>query len=399
MRVAYFVHDLTDPAVGKRVKMLRAGGAEVRLLGFRREDRIPKEIEGAPTFDFGRTYDTRLRHRCMMLLKQLLGRRSWADEVRDCDILFARNLEMLALAAASRRYAPRDAHLIYECLDVHRLLLSRRLIGESLRLVERKLLRKANLLVVSSPAYLTEYFEPRQNLHRSWQIPILLVENKVLVLEAESRSERSGAAAQLPPGPPWRIGWFGMIRCQKSLDMLCDLVRQKPGVVEVIIRGRPSRVLFRDFDAQVKTPGISYGGGYAPGELGTLYRGIHLNWAIDLFEVNGNSELLLPNRIYEGGRHDAIPLALDRTETGRWLKMHGLGHVLKSAGELTEFFENLTAGRYGELKRASMNAPRDAFIADQCDCQHLVEALARTPAPHAAAAQSRNDTALRLTPH
>ena len=39
MRIAYFVHDLSDPAVGRRVRMLRTGGAEVTVLGFRRAER------------------------------------------------------------------------------------------------------------------------------------------------------------------------------------------------------------------------------------------------------------------------------------------------------------------------------------------------------------------------
>ena len=36
MKIAYFVHDLSDAAVAKRVGMLRDAGAEVALFGFRR---------------------------------------------------------------------------------------------------------------------------------------------------------------------------------------------------------------------------------------------------------------------------------------------------------------------------------------------------------------------------
>ena len=40
------------------------------------------------------------------------------------DVVLARNLEMLIIASRARNlYAPRAA-LVYECLDIHRLLLS-----------------------------------------------------------------------------------------------------------------------------------------------------------------------------------------------------------------------------------------------------------------------------------
>ena len=44
MKFAYFVHDLTDPAVARRVRMLRVGGADPVVIGFRREDAAPEEV-------------------------------------------------------------------------------------------------------------------------------------------------------------------------------------------------------------------------------------------------------------------------------------------------------------------------------------------------------------------
>ncbi|MDO8323579.1 MAG: glycosyl transferase family 1, partial [Phenylobacterium sp.] len=63
MKLAYFVHDLNDPAVARRVRMLRAGGAEPVVLGFYRGDAPPDMIAGAEAVDLGRTYDGRLGHR------------------------------------------------------------------------------------------------------------------------------------------------------------------------------------------------------------------------------------------------------------------------------------------------------------------------------------------------
>ena len=194
---------------------------------------------------------------------------------------------------------------------------------------------------------------------------MLIVENKVLDLGASHENEV--ANVEPPPGPPWRIGWFGMIRCQRSLDILCKLASRFPGLVEVVIRGRPARVAFRNFDEQIaQSPGVSFGGPYRPAELSALYGGVHFNWAIDYFEEGANSALLLPNRIYEGGPHGAVPIALARTETGRWLKQRGIGVLFDSpADEFGCFLEHLTSSAYGRLRQAVRSQPRRSFVADR----------------------------------
>lgn len=371
MRIAYFVHNFADPAVAKRVRMLRAFGDEVVLLGFHRDEKTIDRVEGVETIDLGRTFDANLRQRMAAVAKQCLRLRRWGKRIRGCDVIIARNLETLVLAALARwRYAPR-ARLAYECLDIHRLLLSGGIGGTAMRGLERALLRKTDVTVVSSPAFLREYFAPRYGA----EFPALLVENKLLLPPGPGASS-AGTAEALPPGPPWRIGWFGMIRCRKSLDLLCDLALRHPGLLTVTIRGRPSRTEFDDFDAQVaRTPGVSFGGTYHPAELESLYGSVHFNWAIDYFEEGANSRWLLPNRIYEGGTYRAVPIALKGNETARWLERLGIGVTLGAAGDVEDFLTRLTVAGYRELKDASDRAPRAAFLADDADCARLLEGL------------------------
>ena len=72
LRVAYIVHDINDPAVARRVTMLRAAGAEPVVLGFRRDDRTPADISGAPWVDLGQTRDARLAQRALAVARNLL---------------------------------------------------------------------------------------------------------------------------------------------------------------------------------------------------------------------------------------------------------------------------------------------------------------------------------------
>ncbi len=395
LRLAYLVHNLGDPAVARRLRMLRSFGDNVLPIGFHRDDRPVDSVEGVPAADLGRTFDANFRQRITMVLRQLMNSAAWAPRLRDCDVIIARNLEMLLLgAAARRRYAPR-ASLVYEALDIHRFLLSRGVLGRFMRRLERVLLRNLDLLIVSSPAFLREYFEPAQRLGTCSEIDTLIVENKLL-----PRSQSIAREAPVAPADaaPWRIGWFGMIRCRKSLDYLCDLGRRHPDLLRLMIRGRPSYTEFADFAGQIaQTPAATFGGAYRPEELGTLYGSVHFNWAIDFFEEGANSRWLLPNRIYEGGAFDAIPIAVEGTETARWLRCQGIGVVLSSLSGLEDFLRGLTPERYAQLKAASQAAPRSAFIAGEEDCRQLLDSLHQARKRHTRQVSRSADRKVDLT--
>jgi succinoglycan biosynthesis protein ExoL len=100
--------------------------------------------------------------------------------LRGCQVMLARNLEMLFLAVkAVRRYAP-NASLVFECLDIHRLLLGRNLPGRLLRSIETSLMRDVDLILTSSPRFISEYFN-----RRNFNCPIRILENKVLFPDPE----------------------------------------------------------------------------------------------------------------------------------------------------------------------------------------------------------------------
>jgi hypothetical protein len=382
MKIAYFVHDLTDPAVARRVRMLKAGGAEVVLLGFRREAEAPAEVAGVRPVDLGRTHDARLAHRAALTALNALGAARLRGHLAGCEVVMARMLETLAVAAAARRMSGHGGRLVYECLDIHRLMLGEGAKSRAMRAVEGALLKTADLLVVSSPAFLRDYFGPRQGVGREIPIATLLVENKLLELDP------AGEAAPSPPpsaGPPWRIGWLGAIRCRKSLAILADLAARRPDLVEVRIHGRPAYTEFDDFDAQVAAlPNLTFGGGYVAADLPRLYGEVHFAWAIDFMEEGLNSSWLLPNRLYEASRHGAVPVALAGVETGRYLAQQGFGLRLTDTATLEAALERLTPDAYAALRRQVAQVPREAFVAGPEDCRRLVASVAGLgPSEHA----------------
>jgi succinoglycan biosynthesis protein ExoL len=372
LKILLLAHDLSDAAVHRRVSMLREGGAVVTVAGFRRTPQPVARVAGCAAVNFGRTYDAGFAQRVWSIVREIVLLARHRALFLDADIIVARNLEMLAIAARGRGMKCPASALVYECLDIHRLLLRRDMIGAALRKLEGWLARPAAALITSSPAFVSEYFDVLSNAH----LPVRLVENKVLDVPAPALEKRDTARQ---PGPPWVIGWFGVIRCKKSLRILTELARQGKGTIEVVIRGRPAQDQFEDFEKSISaTPGLHFFGPYKnPDDLAAMYRGVHFNWAIDMFEEGLNSPWLLPNRLYEGGLLGAVPIAIESVETGAFLKRLGIGVTIREplGRSLASFFRGLTPAHYRAFEEAVLNVPRSTWVYDKENCKALVDYL------------------------
>ena len=372
LHVLYLVHDLCDPAVGRRVAMLQAGGARVTLAGFRRREAVPR-FAGVAPIDLGVTGDRAFGQRLIAVAGAALSLGARLKGVGRPDIVIGRNLEMLALANRARAMFGAHIPIVYECLDIHRLLLGRGGISRSMRGAERFFGRDAALLVTSSPAFIRDYFEARGQS----RAPVLLLQNKMLELAG---AEGASRPAPLPKqGEPWRIGWFGALRCARSLKLLAEFTRAMDGRFEVVLRGRPAHVEFDDFDGFVAAePHMRFEGAYRnPDDLSAIYGEVHFSWAIDFFEEGMNSSWLLPNRLYEGCRHGAVPLAMKGTETARFLAERRIGLLLDEprVEKLAALLSGMSATEF-EAKRDAVAALDDStWVCGPAECRRLVERL------------------------
>lgn len=368
LRVAYFVHDLTDAAVLRRVRMLHAGGARVIVIGFRRHAGETSALEGVEVMELGTTLDGRLLHRIGAILRAFTTIGEVRRRISGADTIIARNLESLVLATRLKG----GRLLAYECLDVHRTLLETSLSARIVQRVERLLLAQVDLIVTSSPRFRDDYFRRMRRV----TVPIILLENKVLQIDAGSALQTAERPA---PGPPWVIGWFGMLRCRRTLEQLEAIVRASSGRVEVLVAGIASGREFDDFEARVASiPGMTFLGRYTAAQISALYARVHFAWAIDYFEEGLNSNWLLPNRLYEALAHRVVPIAQKEVETGRWLARHGVGLIVDNVEkEVRARLTGLNEPTYRSMRDAIGIIPREALIADAGDCRSLVQALTR----------------------
>lgn len=381
--VLYLAHDVADPAIRRRTLMLEAGGAEVTVAGFQRG---AGSVAADGAIELGITKDGRFAQRIAAVLKATTTLRRRLRGIAKPDVIVARNLEMLALANRANAIFGGDVPIVYECLDIHRLLLRKDFAGSGLRAAEKYLGRNVSLLVTSSPAFIENYFRPVSKL----EAPTLLLENKVIDL-----SDGSAARPVLPrpsePGSPWKIGWFGALRCQKSLKLLAEFSRAMDGKFEIVLRGRPAYSEFDDFDGFVKNePFMTFHGSYKnPEDLAAIYDEVHFSWGIDFFEEGLNSSWLLPNRLYEGCRYAAVPIAMRGTETARFLSAKHIGLLLDRAENtvLARLLEDMTPTRYlAEFERVAAIGSQ-SWTFGRADCLSLVNRLAALGTQHPAPVQ------------
>ncbi|MEJ2459124.1 MAG: glycosyltransferase [Novosphingobium sp.] len=366
MKISYLVHDLNDAAVRRRVALLEGAGMTVRLGGFHRDAKIPECLGKVPVSPLGRTNDGALLQRIFTILRHAVWPGRLRKLTKGADVILARNLETLVLAARVRR---KEQRLVYECLDIHRLLLGSGAPSRLLHRLEDWALRDVDLVVVSAPAFRDKYF--RQ--HIGYEGDILLVENLV-------PQPPEGMPAIIDPQPPlpWVIGWFGMLRCRKGFEMLKAIAANSGGRIEVLIAGRPSPDVFPDFPGEVnEAPGVRFEGAYTAEDLPGLFGRIHFIWAVDYFEEGLNSVWLLPNRLYESIAHGAVPIALESVATGEWLKAQDAGLLMNDPeAELPERVLQMTPEQYRELRAGVARVPRPAVTMNDAEAQIIAHAIA-----------------------
>jgi succinoglycan biosynthesis protein ExoL len=374
--ILYLAHDVTDPAIARRLLALKTGGARVTLAGFRRGDARPVDSD---FIELGLTRDGRFGQRIAVVAMATAALRRKLRGIPAPDVILARNLEMLALANRANAIFGGRAAIVYECLDIHRLLLRRDAAGHALRAAEQYLGRNVRLLITSSPAFIENYFKPVSRL----EAPVMLLENKVF----EPEGVPNASMRALPPRPgesfrgePFRIGWFGALRCRKSLQLLAKFTRLMEGRYEIVLRGRPAYSEFPDFDTFVENePFMSFHGAYRnPDDLADIYSEVQFSWSIDFFEEGENSSWLLPNRLYEGCRYGAVPIAMAGTETARFIREKQIGLVLeRDDGEaLAGLMADMTPALYQAARDRVARVDPGTWTFGRTDCEALVSRLA-----------------------
>lgn len=349
-RIAYFGHDVADAAVRRRVRALLDDGLDV--TGFMPSRRKDAELFWS-NIDLGETVDGAFAKRLGTVFSGA-AKAAAAAELAAADVIIARNLDMLACAFEAKRRARLDTPVIYECLDVHRLLTRHDPIGVAMRGMERALVSRCARVWVSSPGFLEHHFQP----HHAGHYTADLLENRLPASSDFGPRPQQGGVRK--PGP-LRLGWVGNLRCARSFALLLQLADRYGDQIEIHLHGQPARREIPVFEPEIEArANMRFHGRYnAPADLADIYAGLDAVWAGDFMEAGANSVWLLPNRIYEGGYFAVPPIAPAGTQTSAWIEARETGMTL--AEPLEETLPALLGGLIAD--NAPLRTARDRLIA------------------------------------
>jgi succinoglycan biosynthesis protein ExoL len=353
-KLVYLGPDTRDSNMRRRITQWRDAGFRVSAFAFSRGD-------DADTVDFdcadlGRVRPLSRFGRLSALLRAGIRLIAARQCLAEADIIMARNLDNLALALLIRWAALPQSAIVYEVVDVNASLTRVGWRGTVFRCLERACLSGIDLLVVSSPQFVSQYYGPRLGYDGRW----LLVENKVARSVPPWRPRHPAAMVVNRPDR-WRIGWFGYLDDEGSWRILRQLAETLPDAVEILVRGLP----YTNFDMDGflrdvgRLPNVRYEGAYAnPRDLPTMFEAIDLVWSIDCNALSTNSKWLLTNSIYEAGFFGKPALGLKGTAVGDFIDANHCGWCLAEPLEasLPDFIRQLDERAYrqrlAELDRA-----------------------------------------------
>lgn len=384
--VVFFQPDLSETTTLARAREFIDAGFRPTVFGFRRARYNRNYIAPWREVDLGRTQDARYWKRLMALIGAFPAIFRNRRLLKEAAVYLARNLDQLMLALMARSLFNRRAILVYEVVDIQPAFTRSNWRCGVMRLIERLCLAKVDLVVVSSPAFIHNYFAAWQGYRGEW----LVVENKLRLAapDISRAAQLRGRKKSISARKRWTIGYFGLIRGQATVELIVRLARRFPNLIDFKFRGVLTTVdeaWFRSAIAQADN--IRYDGEFAnPDDLAALYGGVDFAWALDLENVEANSRWLLPCRFYEAGLFGVPCLAVRDFEVGRLIDRLGVGwtfdHPLEES--LCHFFEALDHISYERKRERLLALPTSTFVSES-DSDILCQKLHRMIRLHAAA--------------
>lgn len=366
--VALFAHDEKDAAIRRRVDAFHNAGFRVSGFAMRRGERADL---GWNAVDLGRTYDGRYAQRLRAIYTAARRAASARELLHAADVVYARNLDTALAAVLAMRMTGVNRPFVYECLDIHRLMHRKGAAGAIMRRLERLVLERSSLLTVSSPAFLRRYFD----VHHPGRFNARLIENRIA--DTPALGERPAPFERKTP--PLRIGWFGVLRCARSLALMEALAERFGDRVEIAMAGYPDHQLPHFHERVRRRLAMRYRGRYrSPEDLALLYGAVDVVWAGDFHDAGFNSQWLLPNRLYEGGYFGTPAIAPENSETGRWIDARGGGFTVAEPLEaaLPDLIEALLAApeRVSAARHRLLALPRTAFVQPAGEMREVINA-------------------------
>lgn len=353
-------------------------GAHVTGFTFRRNKFHNDFIPFWDNVPLGETQDRNYLARFFPIVRAIALILPKRDKFKNVDVLYARMFDAAFIAMLVRWMLRLDAKLVYEIEDVQAVFFKKTFGGAIFRFLERRVLAAADLVTVASPGFDEGYLKPTQN----YQGPVFLIENRIQLDEIPDRTLPASPQASRwqDTQDKWIIGWFGTLRCRKSMRLLSQIAERLGDKVLIYTRGYPTETGLEEYMQIVERhDNWIYEGPYTmPDDLEPMYGQVHFVWCLDFLDENGNSELLLACRMYHGGYFGAVPLITKQSQMARHLAPHAIGHAVAEpyVDDVCALLEAMKWDDYQAERDRVLALREDLFLEDGRATQAMLKLMA-----------------------
>ena len=332
MSILFVLQTVGHPRESKRIKMLSDSGFKVRAVAFSRGKHVGRSSQ-CPTDIIGNFDDGYYWKRLFVLLSSV-GKLK--KHLRHSTLIYASGFDMLFLSLLTIKLCRSDCRIVYEVGDIRNLQTRSGVLGSICRFVDRIMVRRVHMVVSTSLGFINGYYTGCLGIHPRY----LICENK---LEGGSMLPYKDTLS-VKNSSQITIGYFGILRCLRSIEILCKLAKSQPNQIQIVFAG-----VFTDDDYHkliVGIPNIKYLGPYkSPNDLSSLYDQVDIVWACYPFPEEGdkNWQWARTNRFYESCYHRKPVIYLKGSGDEDAIILHGIGMPVEDScdADVLEQFKNL----------------------------------------------------------
>jgi len=307
----------------KRVEIINKLIDQIQVYAFERKGSYPGKKIDFRMNTLGEITHVSYLKRFVLIVKSINIIR---NTVRKTDVVYTFGLDMLFLGWISKQLSFRkNVQLVYEVGDIREILIGKTPINNLARFFEKFLLRYVSVLVVTSEAFYTEYFRKVQNAK---SLKYHVIENKI---DPDIMSDVHSQELAEKENKEFTIGYFGVLRCTRTLEILKMLAEKGKGIMKIYLRGLPGLKMQKEYDELVSTEGVVNEGPYiVPDDLSEMYNTVDLVWACYPYQgkKTGNWCWAKTIRFYESCYFKKPVFVQSGTEDCKTVEQYGIGICL-----------------------------------------------------------------------
>lgn len=353
MKISFICPVINHARFQRRFKFLSDLGSEIQVYAYER-DYYSGDLFIDDYTKLGNVEDANYIKRLIPYFSSL---NKIKKAINDSDVIYVFSLDILLLVQVILKIIKKDVKLIYEVGDIRSILTGDSLKAKFFRYLEKKSLKEVDKLIVTSEAYINGYFKDILEVNNlSFQV----IENKVLRENIQNNNKIYDPSCQIT------IGYFGMLRCQRSWKILQRIINTGNGKINLYLRGLNKGL--KNFEEVINNnKNIIYEGPYkSPNDLEEIYNKVDIVWACYPYQnkKESNWKWARTTRFYESAFFKIPMIAQSGTEDARIIEKHDIGKNidLEDIDQAVKKFLDIKKSDLLRWHNNLLNIPKDLYL-------------------------------------